>query len=134
MIQSHQLSADQRDAVEWIAREALEMGWERDLAPADAMTEARSLLLLAELSGSEELVEFGNELVTRAQGWLDALPKPPTVGVTFDIGGHADGEQYSNLKVASERIGEWVANLDPDGLTGVDVRVSIEILKQEASQ
>jgi hypothetical protein len=133
MVEAHQLSPRQRAVVDWIAREALEIGSQRDLEPKDALSEAQDLLILAQLSGSEELSTWALELVDEAQKAVDALPKPPTVGVTFDIGGHADGEEFPDLESASKRISEWVANLDPKSLTGVDsIRVNLEIIEQES--
>lgn len=90
-------------AIDWITREALEFGWERDLEPKDALAEAVDLRLVAELSGNEELIASATELRDRAQKWVDELPAK---AVTFD----------TTISLSAEKISDQVVTAVEGGI------------------
>lgn len=94
---TQQLTAPQAAALEWIIVEALEIGWQRDLMPKDALAEASDLLLIAQLSGHEPSIASATELVAAAQKRVADLPrKPGALLPTFEAAMRLYDDTYSD--------------------------------------
>jgi hypothetical protein len=74
---AHQLTPQQRTALEWIMREAIDFAFERDLDPKAALSEAADILLIADLTGDESVAKTALELVDKAQARVDAMQVIP---------------------------------------------------------